>query len=164
MLIEFKGDSKPEQFPWPEWRSAAANVSLRKYIQRLEAACEEDPGSADLQTCLGIAYERNRQFGRAILVLEKAISTDEEHFFARMRYAKLLFRLPSPECAEIETLKALELASDDLELSMARRQLREIRSSMRRPPAPLRTLVTLWMLPPVCVFSVGLLYRLAGTW
>ncbi len=52
---------------------------------------------------------------------------DSNHFFARFKYAELLYRLHALPLAEEETKKAIELANGNWELSMARRQLKEIR-------------------------------------
>jgi hypothetical protein len=48
-----------------------------------------------------------------------------------MKYSELHYRLRTLERAEEETLKALELAGDHWELSVARKQLQEIRRLRR---------------------------------
>ncbi len=47
---------------------------------------------------------------KSIDTLETAISLDNTHFFAQMKYAELMYRLRALECAETETLKAVDLA------------------------------------------------------
>ncbi len=63
--------------------------------------------------------------------LEVAMDLDSNHFFARFKYAELLYRLRALPRAEEETSKAIELANGNWELSLARRQLQEIRRLIR---------------------------------
>ena len=56
---------------------------------------------------------------------------DDTHFFAQLKYAELLYRLRALSRAEKETIKALNLAGNRWELSLARKQLQEIRRLMR---------------------------------
>ena len=48
-----------------------------------------------------------------------------------MKYSELLFRLRALERAEGETVKAVNLAGNGWELSMARKQLQDIRQKRR---------------------------------
>jgi hypothetical protein len=63
--------------------------------------------------------------------LEAAVRLDQTHFFAQLKYSELLYRLRALERAEGETLKALNLAGNGWELSLARKQLQEIRRLRR---------------------------------
>jgi hypothetical protein len=63
--------------------------------------------------------------------LETAVELDDTHFFAQMKYSELLYRLRALERAEAETSKAVDLAGNGWELSMARKQLQEIRQKRR---------------------------------
>ena len=47
--------------PMVPWRDphTVSPVELSAYIQRLEQACVENPKSADLRTCLGVAHAVN---------------------------------------------------------------------------------------------------------
>ena len=55
------------------------------------------------------------------------MNLDENHFFARLKLAELFYRLRALLRAEEETLKAVDLAQNAWELSLARKQLQEIR-------------------------------------
>jgi hypothetical protein len=56
---------------------------------------------------------------------------DEGHFYARLKYAELFQMLDLLPRAEAETRKALDLAHNGWEFSMARKQLHAIRQSLR---------------------------------
>lgn len=116
--------------PWRDPHTVSP-AELKEYIGFLEKACEDNPRSADLRTCLGMAYAMNYEVYKSMDALEAAVGLDETHFFAQMKYAELLYRLRALERAEEETGKAVELAGNGWELGMARRQLQEIRQRRR---------------------------------
>jgi tetratricopeptide (TPR) repeat protein len=116
--------------PWRDPHSVSP-AELREYIGFLEKACEENPRSADLRTCLGMAYAMNFDAYKSMDTLEAAVRLDQTHFFAQLKYSELLYRLRALERAEGETLKALNLAGNGWELSLARKQLQEIRRLRR---------------------------------
>jgi len=116
--------------PWRDPQEFSPG-KLFEYIQLLEKKCEENPKSADLRTCLGIAQTINSDVYRAMESLETAIRLDERHFFARFKYAELFCRLQILVRAEEETVKALKLARNAWEVSMAARQLQQIRYLIR---------------------------------
>jgi hypothetical protein len=116
--------------PWRDPHSVSP-ADLKEYIGFLERSCEEQPRSADLRTCLGMAYAMNYDVYKSMDALEAATALDETHFFAQMKYAELFFRLRALERAEDETLKAVNLAGNGWELSIARKQLQEIRLRRR---------------------------------
>ncbi len=116
--------------PWRDPHSVRPEL-LASYIRDLETACERDPQSAGLRTCLGMAYAMNYQVYKSMDALEKAIQIEPDHFFAQMKYAELHYRLRALIKAETETLKALELAETPWEFTLARKQLQEIRALMR---------------------------------
>jgi tetratricopeptide (TPR) repeat protein len=104
---------------------------LAGYIAMLESACERNPESPDLRTCLGMAYAMNFDAYRSMDALEAAVRLDPRHFWAQLKYAELHYRLRALPQAERETLKALELARNGLEMALARQQLRETRRLLR---------------------------------
>jgi tetratricopeptide (TPR) repeat protein len=116
--------------PWRDPHTVSP-AELDSYIAMLEAACERVPQSAELRTCLGMAYAMRFEAYKSMDALETATRLDPEHFFARLKYAELFYRLRGLERAEEETLKALELARNGWELSLARKQLLEIRRLRR---------------------------------
>jgi hypothetical protein len=78
-----------------------------------------------------MAYAMNYEVYKSEDALELAIQLEPDHFFAQLKYAELHYRLRALIRAEQETLKASELASNSWELSLARKQLLEIRKLMR---------------------------------
>jgi hypothetical protein len=133
------GTLEPPQAPAPvrvlpvPWRDpqTVSKQELVRYIESLETACRENPGSADLRTCLGMAYAMNYDVYKSMDALEAAVLLDGAHFFAQLKYAELLYRLRALPRAEEETLKAVNLAQNGWELSIAKRQLQEIRRLIR---------------------------------
>jgi hypothetical protein len=63
--------------------------------------------------------------------LEDACRIDPNSFWARFKYAELHYRLRALLKSEEETLQALALATNSIEISLARKQLLEIRRLMR---------------------------------
>ncbi|MEP7307087.1 MAG: hypothetical protein ABJA98_16365 [Acidobacteriota bacterium] len=116
--------------PWHDPQSVAPEA-LAGYIQTLEAACLENPRSADLRTCLGIAYAVNYDVYKSMDALELAVSLDPTHFWAQLKYGELQYRLRALMVAEKETAKALALAENGWQFALARKQLQEIRSMSR---------------------------------
>ena len=116
--------------PWRDPHTVSP-TQLAEYIGILERACEENPRSADVRTCLGMAYAMNYDVYKSMDALECAVQMEPEHFFAQLKLAELNYRLRALVRAEQETLKALDLATSAWELSLARRQLQEIRKLMR---------------------------------
>jgi hypothetical protein len=135
-LIQSAGSALPERpiralpVPWRDPHSVSPG-ELQQYIGFLEKSCEEHPRSADLRTCLGMAYAMNYEVYKSMDALEAATGLDEAHFFAQMKYAELFYRLRALERAEEETVKAVNLAGNGWELSIARKQLQDIRLRRR---------------------------------
>ena len=102
--------------PWRDPQSVSPEA-LAGYIQTLEAACLENPRSADLRTCLGIAYAVNYDVYKSMDALELAVSLDPTHFWAQLKYGELQYRLRALTVAEKETAKALDLAENGWQVS-----------------------------------------------
>lgn len=124
------GPSRIPPIPWRDPHSVSSE-DLALHISALEKACAENPRSADLKTCLGMAYAMNLEAYKSMDVLEAAVKQDEQHFFAQLKLAELFYRLRALPKAEEETVKALNLAQNGWELSLARKQLQEIRRLTR---------------------------------
>jgi tetratricopeptide (TPR) repeat protein len=105
----------------------ASPSELAATITHLERACVEQPASASLWTCLGIAYAVNYDVQKAIDALEHATAAEPDHFWAQLKYGELQYRLRVLVRAEAATLQAETLATDGRQLMLARRQLKEIR-------------------------------------
>jgi hypothetical protein len=116
--------------PWRDPHTVSP-TQLAEYIGALELACEKEPQSADLRTCLGMAHAMNYDVYRSMDALEYAVQLDPQHFFAQLKLSELFYRLRALVRAEQETLKAIELAGNSWELSLARKQLQEIRRLSR---------------------------------
>lgn len=117
--------------PWRDPHSVSPE-DLQAHIERLEDAFRLNPTSADICTCLGMAHAMNYDVYRSMDALEEAVRLDGKHFFAQLKYAELLFRIRTLHRAEEETRKALALAGTTWELSLARKQLQEIRAMLRK--------------------------------
>ena len=124
---------RPSRWPALPWKDphAVAPEDLAEFIASVTQAYAKDPENADLLTCLGIAHAMNFDVYRSWDALEEACRIAPQNFFARYKYSELLFRLKVVERAEEETAAALDLAGNNWELSLARRQLSEIRKLRR---------------------------------
>src|SRR3954452_20409673 len=133
MTVELTTQTTALRLPPVPWRDphTVSPAQLKSFIQSLEAACEQNPRSADLRTCLGMAYAMNYEVYKSMDALELAIELEPEHFFGQLKYAELHYRLRALVRAEQECLKAVDLAANRWELELARKQLQEIRRLMR---------------------------------
>ena len=111
------------------WRDAdtVAPEKMGRYISMLERACAKQPRNADFRTCLGMAHAMNHDFLRSMDALEEARRIEPENFLAQLKLAEMHYRLRALERAEAETRKALDLAGNAWELSLAWKQLAGIR-------------------------------------
>jgi hypothetical protein len=145
--------------PWRDPHTVSPG-ELSRCIEALEQACLANPRSADLRTCLGMAYAVNLDVYKSMDALEAATALEPGHFWARLKYGELHYRLRVLARAEEDTMKALELASDARQWSVARRQLQEIRALRR---ASVRNVT--WTKPltaPVLVLSAMMVVMFAA--
>jgi tetratricopeptide (TPR) repeat protein len=124
---------RPNPLPAIPWRDphSVPPEKLAEFIAELQQACVENPDNADLHTCLGMAHAMNYDVYRSMDALEAARRIEPENFLAQFKYAELYYRIRALDRAEAETTRALELAGTGWELSLARRQLSEIRRLRR---------------------------------
>ena len=124
---------RPNPLPAIPWRDphSVPPEKLAEFIAALQQACVDNPDNADLHTCLGMAHAMNYDVYRSMDALEGARRIEPENFLAQFKYAELYYRIRALDRAEAETTRALELAGTSWELSMARRQLAEIRRLRR---------------------------------
>ncbi len=120
-------DSSFPAVPWRDPHTVSAR-DLAEYIDGLERNCLDNPDSPDLWTCLGIAYAVNYDVVKSMDALETATAIAPTHFWARLKYGELHYRLRTLDRAEDETLAAVECAENAWQLAVARKQLREIRA------------------------------------
>jgi hypothetical protein len=140
--------------PWRDPQTVSP-AELSAYIQNLEQACVANPRSADLRTCLGMAYAVNFEVYKSMDALEAATAIDPQNFWAQLKYAELQYRLRALAVAEVETIKAVDLAENQWHLNLARKQLKEVRR-LRQEGARDVT----WnksLMPPTLALSVMLL-------
>ena len=64
------------QVPWRD-PSTVSKQELAAYIGSLEKACQDNPRSADLRTCLGMAHAMNYDVYKSMDALETAVKLDE---------------------------------------------------------------------------------------
>ena len=157
--------SAPVRLPPVPWRdpNTVSPARLAEYIRTLETACDENPRSADLRTCLGMAYAMNYEVYKSMDALELAVALEPDHFFSQLKYAELHYRLRALLRAERETLKAIDLAGNGWELSLARKQLQEIRKLMRegtQKPEWTKPLTA----PVLCLVAMVVILCLMVTW
>jgi cytochrome c-type biogenesis protein CcmH/NrfG len=147
--------------PWRDPHSVSPEQLLAT-IETLKEACLANPGSADLRTCLGVAHAMNHDVDRSMDALEEAVALAPESFWPQVKYAELHYRLRALNKSEAYTLKALDLAVNAWQVSIARKQLQEIRALKR---ASVRNVE--WTKPltvPVLVLSAMLVAVFAIMW
>ena len=122
--LESRGAIPP--VPWRDPYSVSP-TDLAAYIKQLEVACAENPHSADLRTCLGMAHAVGYDVYKSMDALEEARAIDPDNFWAQLKYAELHYRLRALNRAEEETRRAADLAGNPFQLAIARKQMKEIR-------------------------------------
>lgn len=156
-----------QSLPPVPWRDphTVSPADLAVYIRQLEQACLDNPQSADLRTCLGMAHAVNYDVYKSMAALEDAMSVEPLNFWAQFKYAELHYRLRALPKAERETLKAVDLARTPWQLSLARHQLRQVRKLLHEGTRTVEWTQPLWG-PTLAVGAVmtavilvGLLWR-----
>jgi hypothetical protein len=99
-----------------------------------------------------MAHAMNYDAYKSMDALEEACRIDPNSFWARFKYAELHYRLRALLRSEEETLGALELAANAVELSLARKQLAEIRRLMRE--GTVKPVLTRSLAVPALVLAV----------
>ena len=130
MLQTPAGPVRVLPIPWRDPHTVEPE-ELQQYINMLERACVEQPYNADLRTCLGMAHAMNFDVYKSMDALEEARRIEPQNFFAQLKYSELYYRLRALDKAEEETRTAVDLAGNAWELSLARKQLAEIRRLKR---------------------------------
>src|SRR4051812_20704922 len=159
------GAAAPRGVPPVPWRDphSVSRADLQVYIRSLEEACLARPGSADLRTCLGIAYAMNYEVYKSMDALGAAVAVDDTHFWAQLKFAELHYRLRALARAETETVKALDLAQSTWQLALARKQLQEIRRLNRESTRNIT--LDKPLVPPAVLLAVIMLVVFVGmTW
>lgn len=155
----------PQRIPAVPWRDphTISPGSLEEYIRTLETACLDNPDSAPLRTGLGMAYAMNYQVYKSMAALEAAVQLEPDYFYAQFKYAELHYRLRALIRAERETLRALDLATNAWEFSLARSQLQTIRKLMREGTQKPEWTKPL-KVPALCLLAMTVILSLAVYW
>ena len=125
-LVTIRGGDVMPMVPWRDPHTVSPD-DLAGYIQKLERACLASPRSADLRTCLGMAYAVNYEIYKSMDALEAATELEPENFWAQLKLAELHYRLRTLVIAEREASRAVDLARNGWQLTIARKQLNVIR-------------------------------------
>lgn len=100
-------------------------------IARLREAVELAPQVSEIRVMLGMALCVDLQAQEAMEQMREAVKQAPDSFIARLKFGELLMRLRICDQAAEHTQKAAELASNDVQSDLARRQATTIRT-MRR--------------------------------
>ncbi len=100
-------------------------------IGRLREAVELTPEVPEVRVILGMALCVDLQVQDAIEEMREAVKLAPDSFIARLKFGELLMRLRICDQAAEHTRMAAELASNDVQSDLARRQAATIRT-MRR--------------------------------
>src|SRR5258708_17052213 len=104
--------------PWRDPQTVS-KTELARHVTSLELACEQNPRSADLRTCLGMAYAMNYEVYKSMDALELAVEMEPCHLFSHLKYAEMHDRQRALIGAEPETPKAVHRAAHTQRLSRA---------------------------------------------
>jgi hypothetical protein len=107
-----------------------------------------------VRTLLGMAHAVNLDVYKSMDALEAARAVEPENFWAQLKYAELHYRLRALNVAEEETRRAADLAENPLQLALARKQMKEIRTLKHSCVRNVH-----WTKPltvPALVFSAGI--------
>jgi hypothetical protein len=100
-------------------------------IVQLRNALDLAPEVAEIRVLLGMALCVDLQAQEALEQLRVAVEQSPKCFIARLKYGELLMRLRICEKAAEETHKASQLAVNDAQSELARRQAATIRTMLR---------------------------------
>ena len=106
-----------------------------------------------------MAHAVNYDVYKSMDALEAATSIDPSNFWAQLKYAELHYRLRALTRAEELTVIALNLATNGWQLSLARKQLQEIRRLSRDS-----TRNVTWNKPLTGPVAVGTIVLIALRW
>jgi hypothetical protein len=138
--------SEPVDLTWPaSLRGETSGLLLRMFrdprvlepkercnlIAQLRSAVEIEPHVPELRVLLGMALCVDLQAQEALEYLREATRQAPDCFIARLKFGELLMRLRICDQAADETQKAAQLATNDIQAELARRQAATIRTMLR---------------------------------
>jgi hypothetical protein len=100
-------------------------------IAQLRTAVELEHHVPEIRVLLGMALSVDLQAQEALEHLREAARQAPECFIARLKFGELLMRLRICSQAAEETQKAAQLATNDFQAEMARKQAATIRTMLR---------------------------------
>ena len=100
-------------------------------VAQLRSAVELEPQVPEIRVLYGMALSVDLQAQEAMEQLREATRQAPDCFIARLKFGELLMRLRICDQAAEHTQKAAELATNDVQADLARRQAATIRT-MRR--------------------------------
>jgi tetratricopeptide (TPR) repeat protein len=103
----------------------------RDLVMQLKNAVELAPNVAEIRVVYGMALCVDLQAQEAMEQMREAVRQAPDSFIARLKFGELLMRLRICDQAAEHTQKAAELATNDVQSDLARRQATTIRT-MRR--------------------------------
>lgn len=138
--------SMPPPPAWPEsLRGETSGLLLRMFrdprvlapdargnlISQLRHALDRDPSKPEIRVLLGMALCVDLQAQEALEQLREATRQAPDSFIARLKFGELLMRLRICSQAAEETMKAAQLAENDYQAELARKQAATIRTMLR---------------------------------
>lgn len=100
-------------------------------IAQLRTAVELEPRVPEIRVLLGMALSVDLQAQEALEHLRDAVRQAPDCFIARLKFGELLMRLRICSQAAEETQKAAQLATNDFQAELARKQAATIRTMLR---------------------------------
>ncbi len=100
-------------------------------IAQLRTAVELEPRAPEIRVLLGMALSVDLQVQEALEQLREAAGQAPDCFIARLKFGELLMRLRICSQAAEETQKAAQLATNDFQAELARKQAATIRTMLR---------------------------------
>lgn len=100
-------------------------------VTQLRSAVELEPRVPEIRVLLGMAFCVDLKAQEAMEQMREAVEQSPDCFIARLKFGELLMRLRICDQAAEHTQKAAELATNDVQADLARRQATTIRT-MRR--------------------------------
>ena len=108
-----------------------SRTSARDLIAQLRTAVELEPHVPEIRVLLGMALCVDLQAQEALEQLREAARQAPDCFIARLKFGELLMRLRICSQAAEETQKAAQLATNDFQAELARKQAATIRTMLR---------------------------------
>ncbi len=104
---------------------------VKTLVQDLRSCVSANPANSGLRVLLGMALCVNYEVNQAITELEEGVHLQPDSFIAQLKLGELWMRLRVVDRADQHTLAASRLASNPIQVDLARRQAAAIRELRR---------------------------------